>query len=103
MHRPTKNWVGLRAVDPEMIFPGRINYQFDLVKRSDDTKMITRCISDVLYGSVSNENLVFHNILQYTLQDYVLKVKIWVDKTFSDFVKDPASLKAAMSGGSFED
>jgi hypothetical protein len=78
----------LRPCDSSSISPGTIHYRFDLVKKLDDEIVDTITGDRVFYNSTSGYG---RSDWIWTIRDHVLKVKVWIEKSFADFVKIPAS------------
>jgi hypothetical protein len=75
---------------PRKSFPGTIRFQFDLMERIDHR------IGKSVDWSTSMYNVyrglgISSWIDRGTIRDHILKVKMWIGKSFSDFAKKPDS------------
>jgi hypothetical protein len=78
----------LFSADSSAVFPGTIHFQFDLVKKLDNRIVKTSTCDYVLYNTPLGYG-TSRWIAQRTIQDHIIKVKVWIDKSFSDFVEKP--------------
>jgi hypothetical protein len=81
----------LCSVDPfsSSLFPGQIRYKFDLYL---DSKVVKSCIhEDVFYNAYWGMGPF--NFIPCAIHNHIIRVKIWIDKTFTDFVDKPIGFR----------
>jgi hypothetical protein len=78
----------LFSADSSAVFPGTIHFQFDLVKKLNNRIGKTSTCDYMLYNTPLGYG-PSRWIAQRTIHDHILKVKVWIDKSFSDFVEKP--------------
>jgi hypothetical protein len=78
----------LHHIDSSFSFPGPLFFQFDLVNRQDNQVVQTGKWDWIFYKNQHGYGLPSW-IAPLTMRDHVFKVKVSIDKTFSDFVHIP--------------
>jgi hypothetical protein len=82
--------VFLCSLDPSSIYPGVLRYQFDLFANNNLVKSCT--FEDSFYKSYYGLG-PFDFIDPETVCECVLKVRVWSQKSFSDFVEKPVGFR----------
>jgi hypothetical protein len=86
----------LHALDGK--FPGTVRFRLELVKKMHTiTSQPTFNVISSYQSKSGDENGVKDWIDQATIRDHVIRVKVWIVKAFSDFVKKPLDFESFRS------
>ena len=94
----------LGAVSSSAVFPGNIRYRFVLVTKSNLKKSVKQSSSIFSFdyfelgGLGGTQPYDWLDPVSERQGGYILKVKIWIDKSFSDFIDAPAKKWVGLSG-----
>jgi hypothetical protein len=81
-----------RLSQTSILFPGVVLFSFYLIKRNDTT-VVESDVHETVFYKTDDGRGVEDWLSPKTIRDYILKVKVWTEDTFSDFVVEPESFK----------